>query len=320
MSHILVLGGTGFVGRHVCEWLQRAGHKMTVPTRQLRTAAAVQHLPGVTVQVANIHQPDTLNRLVAGHDAVVNLVGILHGNQRAFQRVHAELPETLATACEAAGVRRVIQLSALGAAPDAPSHYLRSKAAGEAALETADLDLTVIRPSVIFGAGDRFLTLFARLQQVLPLVPLAGARARFQPVWVQDVARAVAHAVSHTGTIGQTLEATGPDVFTLAQLVRQAGQAVGCPRPVVALPTAVAWFQALLMERLPGTPLLSTDNINSMEVDNVASPADAGATTLASWGLTAAHLADVLPTYLHQKAGTLAPRERLVELRAGLKR
>lgn len=320
MSNILVLGGTGFVGRHVCESLQRAGHRMTVPTRQLRTAASVQHLPGLTVQVADVHQPEQLNRLVAGHDIVINLVAILHGNERSFRKVHVELPESLAAACEAAGVRRVIHVSALGAAADAPSMYLRSKAAGEAVLEAADLDLTIVRPSVIFGAGDRFLNLFARMQQTLPLVPLAGAHVRFQPVWVQDVAQAIVHAVGHPGTIGQTLEATGPDVFTLAQLVRMAGQAVDCPRPVLGLPVALAYFQALLMELLPGTPLMSTDNISSLEVDNVASESDDGQVTLADWGLTPAHLADVLPTFLHRKAGTLAPRERLVELRSNQRR
>ncbi|GAB4088149.1 complex I NDUFA9 subunit family protein [Hydrogenophaga soli] len=320
MSNILVLGGTGFVGRHVCESLQRAGHRTTVPTRVLKNAAAVQHLPGLTVQVADVHQPDQLNRLVAGHDLVINLVAILHGNERAFRKVHVDLPESLAAACAAAGVRRVIHVSALGAAADAPSLYLRSKAAGEAVLEAADLDLTVLRPSVIFGAGDHFINLFARMQQVLPLVPLAGARVRFQPVWVQDVAQAIVHAVAHPDTIDQTLEATGPDVYTLAQLVRLAGQAVGCPRPVLALPTALAYFQALLMELLPGTPLMSTDNISSLEVDNVASETDDGQVTLADWGLTPAHLEDVLPTFLHQTAGTLAPRERLVDLRAQRRR
>lgn len=320
MSNILVLGGTGFVGRHVCESLQRAGHRMTVPTRVLKNAAPVQHLPGLTVQVADVHQPDQLNRLVAGHDIVINLVAILHGNERAFRKVHVDLPESLAAACAAAGVRRVIHVSALGAAADAPSLYLRSKAAGEAVLEAADLDLTVLRPSVIFGAGDHFINLFARMQQVLPLVPLAGARVRFQPVWVQDVAQAIVHAVAHPDTIDQTLEATGPDVYTLAQLVRLAGQAVGCPRPVLALPTALAYFQALLMELLPGTPLMSTDNISSLEVDNVASETDDGQVTLADWGLTPAHLEDVLPTFLHQTAGTLAPRERLVDLRAQRRR
>lgn len=320
MSNILVLGGTGFVGRHVCESLQRAGHRTTVPTRVLKNAAAVQHLPGLTVQVADVHQPDQLNRLVAGHDIVINLVAILHGNERAFRKVHVDLPESLAAACAAAGVRRVIHVSALGAAADAPSLYLRSKAEGEAVLEAADLDLTVLRPSVIFGAGDRFLNLFARMQQVLPLVPLAGAWVRFQPVWVQDVAQAIVHAVAHPDTIDQTLEATGPDVFTLAQLVRLAGEAVGCPRPVLGLPTALAYFQALLMECLPGTPLMSTDNISSLEVDNVASETDDGQVTLADWGLSPAHLADVLPTVLHRQAGTLAPRERLVELRAQRRR
>jgi NADH dehydrogenase len=193
--------------------------------------------------------------------------------------------------------------------------YQRSKARGEAVLRAADLDLTVLRPSVIFGAGDRFLNLFARMQRVLPLVPLAGAATRFQPVWVEDVADALAHALNHPDTVGQTVEAVGPDVLTLAELVRQAGRAAGCERPVLPLPRAVAYFQAVLMERAPGEPLLSTDNIASMEVDNVASPASAGIPRLEDWGLSPASLDAVLPAWLSPQ-GTQGPRSRLDGLRA----
>lgn len=312
MSNILILGGTGFVGRHLCEQLQRAGHRMTVPTRQLKTADCIRHLPGVTPLVADIHQPEQLKRLVAGHDAVVNLVAILHGNERAFRRVHVDLVASLVEACEGAGVRRVVHVSALGANPQSSSRYQVTKALGEAVLDASALDVTILRPSVIFGADDRFLNLFARMQRVLPVVPLAGAQARFQPVWVEDVAAAIGYALSHPTTIGQAIEVAGPDVYTLKQLVQKAGHAVGCARPVIALPTAVAYFQAMLMEWAPGTPLLSTDNINAMETDNVTS----GGPGLAGWGLNPARLDDVLPTYLHRRAATLAPRERLVELRA----
>lgn len=316
MANILVLGGTGFVGCHVCEQLQRAGHRMTVPTRHMKNAAAVQHLPLLTVQTANIHDPATLTQLVAGHDAVVNLVAVLHGNEKRFEQVHVTLPQTLAQACLANGVTRVVHISALGAGVDAPAMYQRSKARGEAVLQAAGLALTVLRPSVIFGSGDRFLNLFARMQALLPVFPLAGADTRFQPVWVEDVARAVLHALGHPTTEGETVEAVGPDVFTLRQLAEMAGAAVGHPRPVVGLPRALAYIQALAMEWMPGEPLLSTDNLLSLEVDNVASAPEAGQHTLSHWGLMPTSLHAVLPTYLGKVPGGNGPRNRLLGFRA----
>jgi uncharacterized protein YbjT (DUF2867 family) len=257
--------------------------------------------------------------LVAGHDAVVNLVAILHGSEQAFQAVHVDLPERLAQACEAAGVRRLVHVSALGASADGPSLYQRSKAAGESALRAHTLDLTVLRPSVIFGAGDRFLNMFARLQTLLPVMPLAGAGTRFQPVWVQDVAAAVVHALSTPSTIGQTVEAVGPDVFTLAELVHLSGQAVGHARPVVGLPNSLAMLQASFMSLMPGEPLMSADNVRSLSVDNVASPAEAGVPTLADWGITTSSVAAILPNYLQAQGQAGGPRQRLVNLRAGLR-
>lgn len=319
MRNILVLGGTGFVGQHVCEALQRTHCRFTVPTRHIKRASHVAHLPLATVVDIDIHRPDALARLVAGHDAVVNLVAILHGSAKAFQAVHVDLPERLAQACETAGVRRLVHVSALGASATGPSLYQRSKAAGESALQAHDLDLTVLRPSVIFGAGDRFLNLFARLQALLPVMPLAGATTRFQPVWVQDVANAVVHALHTPDTIGQTVEAVGPDVFTLAELVRLSGLATGHTRTVVGLPASLAMLQARLMSWLPGEPLMSVDNVRSLSVDNVASPVEAGTPTLTDWGMHPSSLRAVLPTYLcaHGQAGS--PRQRLVNLRAGLR-
>ena len=319
MSNILVLGGTGFVGRHVCEALQRAGHRMTVPTRHIKHAASVQHLPLLTVLTADVHDPVALNQLVAGHDIVINLVAILHGNEATFERTHVELPAKLAQACQSNGVKRVIHISALGAAADAPSMYQRSKARGEAVLQAAGLDLAVIRPSVIFGADDRFLNLFARLQRALPVIPLAGAACRFQPVWVEDVASAVLHAVANQHTVGQTIEAVGPEVFTLAELVHLAGKTAGCERRVFALPVALAYFQAVFMEMAPGEPLMSTDNLASMEVDNVASEPGAGVPNLSAWGLSAADLRAVLPTYLGTQPGGHSARSHLLALRSGVK-
>ena len=189
---ILILGGTGFVGRALCEALvEQGGHALTVPTRAPARHKPVAMLPGVTLVRADVHDPASLTRLLAGCDAVVNLVAILHGIEAAFQRVHVDLPTRLAHAMQGAGVRRLVHVSALGvpdaSAGPAPSRYLRSKAQGEHVLHQAaqagHLDLTVLRPSVIFGAQDRFLNLFADLQTLFPVMPLGGADARFQPVW-----------------------------------------------------------------------------------------------------------------------------------------
>jgi NADH dehydrogenase len=228
----------------------------------------------VTVVKADIHDARQLAGLVHGHDVVINLVAILHGDQAAFERSHVVLPRLLAQTCINQGVRRLVHVSALGADLHGPSLYQRSKAQGEAALQSGvvqGLALTVLRPSVIFGEDDAFINLFAKLQAFTPVVPLAGANTLFQPVWVQDVAKAIVHAVQHPDTMGQVYELVGPQVFTLKQLVAHAGAWSGHPSWVFGLPPALAYVQALLMESLPGPPLMSRDNLASMQVSNVAS-------------------------------------------------
>lgn len=305
---VLVLGGSGFVGRHVCEQLTRLGWQITVPTRRAVNAASVQSLPGLTVIEASVHQEADLARLMPGHDAVVNLVAVLHGNEERFEQVHVQLPAKIASAMKKAGVQRLVHVSALGADPQGPSMYQRSKARGETVLHNAGLQLTILRPSVIFGAEDKFLNLFADLQAVAPFMPLAGSGTRFQPVWVADVARAVAVCLQKPDTIGQTYELCGPDILTLGELVKKAGQWAGVNhgrgRPVVGLPMWVGWLQAAAMEMAPGEPLMSRDNLASMKVDNVATGQLPG---LAALGIQAASAAGVAPGYL----GHRGPRSRL---------
>ena len=301
--HIVVTGGTGFVGRALCARLVErnggGGGRIVVPTRRARHADGVRSLPTVEPVVADVHDERQLARVLAGADAVVHLVAILHGSRADFERVHVALPATLARACAAAGVRRVVHVSALGVAADAPSNYLRSKAAGEAALQAAGLALTVLRPSVIFGAGDRFLNLFAQLQAAAPLIPLAGSDARFQPVRVDDVAAAIVAALDRPDSIGRTYELAGPVVYTLSQLVRLAGRWSGHERPQIPLPAFAGRLQALAMELLPGEPLMSRDNVDSMSVPNVASGTLPG---LAELGITASALEAVAPGYLSGSA------------------
>ena len=302
LRKVLLLGGTGFVGQAVCERLveRDSAMRLTVPTRRMAHAKAVQFLPTVDPVECNVHDDAELGRLVAGHNAVVNLIAILHGSAAEFDKVHVQLPRRLAAACRAAGVRRVVHVSALGVAADAPSNYLRSKAAGEAALTAAGLDLSILRPSVIFGAGDRFLNLFAALQAVAPVMPLAAAAARFQPVWVEDVSEAVLRCLEDPHTVGQTYECAGPQVFTLGELVRLAGRLAGHERLALPLPESIGRLQAMVMELLPGVPLMSGDNILSMRVPNVASNDLPG---LQALGIRAAALGSVAPSYLAPGVG-----------------
>ncbi|BAO31343.1 complex I NDUFA9 subunit family protein [Sulfuritalea hydrogenivorans] len=296
-----MIGGTGFLGSAIVRELARrpasADCCFTLPTRRREKAKHLLVLPTVRVVDADVHDPATLARLMAGQDAVISLVGILKGGEgepygKGFARAHVELPRKIAAAAKAAGVRRVLHVSALKAAADAPSGYLRSKAAGEATLRDAGLDLTLFRPSVIFGRGDSFLTLFARMAMIAPFFPLAGAEARFQPVWVEDVAAAVADSLSRSDSIGARYDLCGPTQYSLRQLVSYAASVSGHPRAVIGLPHGIAWLQAWAMEFIPNGPM-TRDNIRSMQV---ASVCDAGCAL--PFGRKATPLESVAPMYL----------------------
>ena len=302
MKNILVIGGTGFLGTAIVRELARrpasADFCFTLPTRRRDSAKHLLVLPTVRLFDADVHDPETLARLMVGQDAVISLVGVLKGGEgepygKGFARAHVELPQKIVTAAKAVGVRRVLHVSALKAAADAPSGYLRSKAAGEAVLQKAGLDLTLFRPSVIFGPGDAFLTLFAQLAKIAPVFPLAGADARFQPVWVEDVVAAVADSLLRPESIGCTYDLCGPKQYSLRQLVSYAAAVSGHPRVVIGLPEAIAWLQAWAMEFIPNGPM-TRDNIRSMRI---ASVCDAGCTL--PFGRIATALEVIAPTYLH---------------------
>ncbi|VVE80933.1 complex I NDUFA9 subunit family protein [Pandoraea sputorum] len=272
--NVCVVGGTGFIGSHLVARLVTLGHAVRLPTRRVEAAKALGVLPGVELVECDVHDPRALERVIAGSDAVINLVGILHSDRgtpygRAFARAHVELPRKIAQACNDRGVTRLVHMSALGADSNGPSMYQRSKGDGEAVIRESGLAATIFRPSVVFGPGDHFLNTFAKLQRRLPIVPLASANARFQPIYVTDVAQAFARALECDATIGKTYELGGPEVYTLEALVRFAGAACGCERPILPLPDSTARLQAAIFEKIPGEPIITRDNLDSMTVDNV---------------------------------------------------
>jgi NADH dehydrogenase len=268
-GRVLVLGGSGFVGRHVVARLVAEGWSVLVPTRSRERARHLILLPTVEVLQADIQDPVVLERFAAGSTAVINLVGILNEARRGdFDRAHVELARKTVAACRVVGVRRLLHMSALNADPSGPSRYLASKGQAEAIVAGSDLDWTIFRPSVIFGREDSFLNLFARLERLLLVMALACAQARFQPVWVADVAGAFVCALQEDRTFHQRYSLCGPKVYSLRELVAYVGELTGYNRPILPLGPGLSRLQARILELLPGK-LMTRDNLASMTRDSV---------------------------------------------------
>lgn len=300
IKKVLLLGGSGFVGSYIANRLSGLGVSVTVPTRRRERSRELLVLPNVEIVSADINCPETLSSLVKGQDAVINLVGILHSRDvklpysRDFADAHVELPKKVVAACKANGVRRLLHMSALKAKSSGPSEYLASKADGEKVVLAAagDLDVTVFRPSVIFGLGDSFLSMFSAVLKTLPFFPLGFGEARFQPVWAADVADAFVASLSDVGTFGQAYDLCGPKVYTLRELVDYTAKLSHSSARVIALPEGLAYLQAGLMWLSP-KPLMSPDNLRSMQVDSVC---EAGDNAFPGWKPTA--LEAIAPTYI----------------------
>jgi NADH dehydrogenase len=302
-QRICILGGSGFVGTHLVSLLAARGLDVRVLAHRREAAKELILLPTVEVVEADVHDQHELIRHFRGMDAVINLVGILHetrvgrvdlpsARRGDFQNVHVELPRKVLHACGEAGVHRMLHMSALGADPNSRSAYQRSKGIGEALVREAGmqhtehenwylngpkfihgygLNVTIFRPSVIFGRGDSFLSMFAGLLRRFPVVPLAGAAARFAPVHVGDVARAFADSLDNPATYGQTYDLCGPRTYTLQELVAYVGELIGKRRRIVPLGDRLSYLQAWALEMVPGRKLMTRDNYHAMGVDNVCS-------------------------------------------------
>jgi NADH dehydrogenase len=303
---VCVLGGSGFVGRHVCHALAAAGYRIRVATRDReRAKRQLILLPTVDVDDVNIHDPAQLAAFVHGADAVINLVGVLHDRRgdRGFQAAHVDLARKVVAACSSRGIGRLLHMSALGAAREAPSRYLRTKGEAETVVRESGLAWTLYRPSVVFGAGDSFLNLFATVLKYSPAVALACPGARFQPVFVEDVAAAFVRGLADLGSFGKSYDLCGPRVYTLRELVEYVGAVTGRTRPVVGLNDALSYCQALAMELLP-VKLMTRDNYRSMKVDSVCN-------CDFPFGIAPAALEAVAPAYLGQRT----PRARYQRFR-----
>ena len=301
IERICILGGSGFVGTHLVSQLAARGLKVRVLSHRREMAKELILLPTVEVIEANVHDQQELIRHFRGMDAVINLVGILHestvgrvdlpsARRGDFQKVHIELSRKIVHAMGEAGVHRLLHMSALGANPNSRSAYQRSKGIAEALVRESGrhhiehenwylngpkfihgygLNVTIFRPSVIFGRGDSFLSMFARLLRLFPVLPLAAAGSRFAPVHVEDVARAFADSLDNTATYGQAYDLCGPKVYTLQELVNYVGEVTGKKRSILALGKWLSYFQAWALEFKPGRKLMTRDNYFAMGTDNV---------------------------------------------------
>lgn len=293
-----VIGGAGFVGSSIVTKLDNSGYQVKVLTRHRERARHLILLPHVKVMTCEMNDDTKLKGALNGCDAVINLVGILHETKsNSFDRAHHLLPKRIAEICGEIGIKRLVHMSALQSNENAPSEYLRSKAKGEAALMAFKhkMQITMFKPSVIFGNHDRFLNLFATMVKYLPVVLLAKPAAKFQPIWVEDVAAIFVNSLNDDRTFGQSYELAGPSVYSMRQLVEKVMQQLNINRPIIGLSDKLSYAQAWLMEWLP-IKLMTRDNVRSMEVDSVSEEPMPTEISISLMPLEA-----IVPTYLKNK-------------------
>lgn len=305
---ILILGGSGFVGGHLAHRLTELGWRVRIPVRRRARARHLLVDPDIEVIETGQDLAGRLPELLRGCTAAVNLVGILNENRAGdFQRVHVELAERFLRACQAAGVPRLLHMSALNAnVHEKRSRYLRSKGEAEERMHAASgIRVTSFRPSVIFGPDDSFFNRFAGLLKLGPVFPLACPGARFAPVYVGDVVEAFVRCLADDGTAGLRLDLCGPHTYTLRELVQYTARQLGLRRLILDLPDFLARLQARLLQFVPGKPF-TLDNYWSLQIDSVCQ--ENGCARL---GIQPRSIEAIVPGYL---AGT-RPRDRYTEYR-----
>lgn len=293
-----VFGGAGFIGQQVVQRLARLGYVVRVVGRNPE-AARVLMTQGSVGQVvplaADLREDAAIGRAVAGAAVVVNLVGILaEGRKGDFQRLQGELPGRIGAAATAAGVLRMVQLSAIGADAGSPSEYARTKAAGEVAVKASFPGVVILRPSIVFGPGDQFFNRFAGMARMLPFMPVVCGDTRFQPVFVGDVADAVLAGLTQDGVEGRTFELGGPRVASFRELMAMVLDMTGRRNRLVEIPDGLVRLQARIGEHLPGKPL-TRDQLAQLRRDNVVA---SGAEGFAALGIEPRAMEAVVPGYL----------------------
>lgn len=293
-----VFGGSGFIGRYVVKRLAREGWTVRVAVTDPSGARFLQtqgKVGQIVPLAAGVTDDDAVARAVAGAGFVVNLVGVLFERRAGdFQRLQAEGAGRVARLSAAAGVERLVHVSAIGADPSSPSAYGRSKAEGEAAVRAAFPSATILRPSIVFGPEDAFFNRFAGLGRMLPFMPVIAGGTRFQPVYVGDVADAVLAAAERDDARGRTFELAGPRALTFREVLRYIGDVTGHRRPLLDIPMGIARLEARLGELLP-TPPLTRDQLLMLQRDNVPAPDAPG---FAELGIQPKALEAVVPSYL----------------------
>ena len=296
ITTVAILGGSGFAGKHICQALAAEGYRARVATRaRERAKEQLILLPTVDLVTVDVHDPAQLAAFVRGTEAVINLVGVLHDGRgnASFQAAHVELARKVVAACRECGVARLLHMSALAADRNAPSRYLRTKGEAEAIVRESGLAWTVFRPSVIFGREDRFLNMFAMLLRLAPVLFLASPNARFQPVFVEDVAASFVKSLEDLASAGKGYDLCGPRVYTLRELVVFVARVLNRRRLVIGLNDSLSYLQALALELLP-VKLMTRDNYYSMKVDSVCS-------CEFPFGITPKALEAVAPSYLGRR-------------------
>ena len=292
---IVLVGASGFFGGYLLRALAAEQHHCVVLTRAAVRRSTIDMRPGVELVQADVYNPDTLAEQFTGADAVVSMAGILNESGRGgegFHRVHVELVEGIIKACRAAGVSRLLHLSALHAGKGS-SYYLKSKGEAEKLLRAADdLDVSIFQPSVIFGRGDQFFNRFAGMLSFMPVMPLACPRARLQPVFAEDVATVMAASLEDPMTWGKSYELAGPKSFNLKELVQLTAKTMGQRRRVIGLPGPLSATMAAVMDWVPGKPF-SWDNYQSLKTDNTSSQ-----NGFAYFGIYPRAIDAVVPDYL----------------------